>query len=725
MLRSVFRAARSGYMGRRARPRSSRARVKHARAPAADDLLFELGTEELPPTSLKALSEALATLLYRALQDAGLTTAASPGYRAYATPRRLAVYVPGILRRQPNRIDERRGPALSAAFAADGRPTPAAIGFARSCGVEPNQLERLETDKGAWLVYRQKQVGKLANGLIPDLVSDAVKNLPVAKRMRWADLDVEFVRPVHWVVLLHGSAIVRCDVLSVRTGRQTYGHRFHCPKALAIAAPHDYAKVLLKRGHVVADFEARKAMIRKAATSLARRRRGVAVIDEALLDEVTALVEWPEPLLGSFDKDFLELPPEPLISTMRDNQKCFHVTDSKGALLPYFITVANIKSKDARQVREGNERVIRARFADAQFFWETDRKTALGQRVDGLRDVVFHDRLGSVHEKVERVRKLARLVAQEMAMDAALADRAAELAKADLLSGMVGEFPGLQGVMGHYYALHDGEQAEVARAIEEHYLPRHAGDRLPATGAGKAVAIADRLDTLVGIFAVGESPTGDKDPFGLRRAALGVVRIMIEGELDLSLTTLLEAAWRNYPVALQKTGLVGDVYDFMMERLRAYYVDAGVSADVYEAVLACRPARPADFDQRVRAVMAFRALPEAESLTAANKRIRNILRQGGNADWDHVSTELLQEQSEKKLAQQVGSLAQALTPLFDAGEYTEAMQRLAALRPQVDEFFDNVMVMVDEEAVRDNRLALLNSLSMLFLRVADLSKLQS
>jgi glycyl-tRNA synthetase beta chain len=707
-------------MAKRARPRSRR-----ASAPAVDDLLFELGTEELPPRSLKILSEALATLLYRGLQDAGLTTPASSDYRVYATPRRLAVYVPSILRRQPDRVDERRGPALSTAFAADGRPTPAAIGFARSCGVEPHQLERLETDKGAWLVYRQKQVGGLARKLIPDVVSDAVSNLPVAKRMRWADLDVEFVRPVHWLVLLHGSAVVRCEVLSVRSGRKTYGHRFHCPRALSIATPRGYAGVLQKRGYVIADFEARKAVIRKTATTLARRRRGVAVIEEALLDEVTALVERPEPLLGSFDKGFLELPPEPLISTMRDNQKCFHVTDSKGALLPYFITVANIKSKDASQVREGNERVIRARFADAQFFWETDRKTPLAQRVDGLKEVVFHDKLGSLHEKVERVRKLARLVAQESGTDTALADRGAQLAKGDLLSGMVGEFPGLQGVMGRYYALHDGEHAEVASAIEEHYLPRHAGDRLPGTGAGQAVAIADRLDTLVGIFAVGESPTGDKDPFGLRRAALGVVRIMIEGRLGLSLTTLLEAAWRSYPTALQKSGLVGRVYEFMMERLRAYYLDTGVSADVYEAVLACRPARPADFDRRVRAVMAFRAFPEAESLTAANKRIRNILRQGGNADWDHVSTMLLQEEAEKRLAQQVDSLSQALTPLFDAGEYTEAMKRLAALRPQVDEFFDKVMVMVEEEAVRDNRLALLNSLSMLFLRVADLSKLQS
>ena len=709
-------------MGRAARPRRRRARAE--RTAAADDLLLELGTEELPPKTLKGLSEALATLLYRALQDAGLTTDTSPRYRVYATPRRLAVHVPGILRRQPDRIDERRGPALSAAFAADGRPTPAAIGFARSCGVEPHQLERLETDKGAWLVYRRKQAGVLASKLVPDLVRDAVKGLPVAKRMRWADLDVEFVRPVHWVLLLHGRAVVRCKVLSVASGRQTYGHRFHCPKALSIAAPGDYAKVLLKRGHVVPDFEARRAVIRKAAVTLARRRRGVAVIDEALLDEVAALVERPQPLLGSFDKSFLELPPEPLISTMRDNQKCFHVTDSKGALLPYFITVANIKSKDASQVRQGNERVIRARFADAQFFWETDRKTPLAERIDGLREVVFHDKLGSVHDKVERVRKLARLVAQETGTDAALADRGAQLAKADLLSGMVGEFPGLQGVMGRYYALHDGEHAEVASAIEEHYLPRYAGDRLPGSGAGQAVAIADRLDTLVGIFAVGESPTGDKDPFGLRRAALGVVRIMIEGGLELSLTTLLEAAWRSYPTVLQKTGLVGSVYDFMMERLRAYYLEAGVSADVYEAVLACRPARPADFDKRVRAVMAFRTLPEAQSLTAANKRIRNILRQGGNADWDHVSTELLREQSEKRLAEQLTSLTQVLMPLFDTGEYTEAMQRLAALRPQVDEFFDNVMVMVDEEAVRDNRLALLHSLSKLFLRVADLSKLQ-
>jgi glycyl-tRNA synthetase beta chain len=694
------------------------------RAPAVAELLLEIGTEELPPRPLPALAQALGESLYQGLQAAHLTSAKSAGYRIYATPRRLAVRVPAVLLRQPDTIVERRGPAWQAAWNADGKPTEAAVGFARSCGVRPAKLERLENQKGAWLVFRHKQPGVLASKLMPAIVDEALRKLPIPRRMRWADLEAEFIRPVHWAVLLHGRAVIRAEILSVRSGRRSYGHRFHRPRALELRAPQDYPAILQTRGFVIADFEVRKRKIRARLQILSKRTGGKAVIDEGLLNEVTALVEWPEPILASFDRRFLELPPEPLISTMRGNQKCFHLVNRKGALLPYFITVANIKSKDVASVRAGNERVIRARFDDARFFWETDRKTPLLHRVEGLRAVVFHDKLGSVYDKVERVRKLAARIAGEIGGDAQAAERAALLAKADLLSGMVGEFPDLQGVMGRYYALHDGEHAEVAAAIEQHYLPRFAGDRLPSARLGQALAIADRLDTLVGIFAVGEAPSGDKDPYALRRAALGVLRIMIEQNLELAVTTLLESAWRNYPTALQASGLVGRVYDFMMERLRAYYLDRGVSADVFEAVLACRPARPADFDRRLRAVMAFRALPEAESLTTANKRIRNILRQGGDADWDHVSPVLLQDGAEKRLAEQVQALRQRLTPLFDAGEYSEAMRELAALRPQVDEFFDKVMVMVEDEAVRDNRLALLSGLGSLFLRVADLSRLQ-
>ncbi|MFQ5935076.1 MAG: glycine--tRNA ligase subunit beta [Acidiferrobacterales bacterium] len=713
-------AERTGRGPKRARPRPT-----HSKPKTAADLLLELGTEELPPKSLKALSAALGEHLYQGLSEAGLITADSAGYRVYATARRLAVCVPQVLRRQPDQIAERRGPSLQSAFDSNGQATAAAIGFARSCGVAVGKLERLETEKGAWLVFRHRQPGIAASKLVPGIVNDALKRLPVYKRMRWADLDAEFVRPVHWVVLLHGTAVVRCQVLSVRAGRNTFGHRFHCPRPLNLASTNAYPTVLERRGHVIASFEARKALIRSQASALARRTQGTVVIDEPLLDEITALVEWPQPMLGSFDEAFLKLPPEPLISTMRDHQKCLHVVNSKGALLPYFITVSNIKSKHVNTVRQGNERVIRARFADAEFFWDTDRKTRLRDRVDELKGVVFHDKLGSLYDKMLRTDVLAVAVANAIDGDVQRTKRAALLAKVDLLTGMVGEFPELQGVMGRYYAQHDGEEAEVADAIEEHYLPRYAGDRLARTHAGQALAIADRLDTLVGIFAVGETPTGDRDPFGLRRAAMGVLRTAIERELELDLRDLLQRASENYPGELRKAELVSQVYDFMMDRLRAYYQEAGISTDVYEAVLACRPRRPSDFDRRVRAVMAFRALPEAESLTTANKRIRNILRQGGNADWGRVSPTLLQEEAETRLAAQVDSLDKSLAPLFATGEYTEAMKQLAALRPQVDEFFDKVLVMVDEEAVRDNRLALLSSLSTLFLCVADLSKLQS
>jgi glycyl-tRNA synthetase beta chain len=687
-------------------------------------MLLEVGTEELPPRSIKALSEALGKQLYRGLRTTGLATSNSEHYKVFATPRRLAVQVPEVRRRQPDQISERRGPAWQAAFDANGQPTQAAVGFARSCGVAPKQLDRLENDKGAWLVFRQKQKGVLAHKLIPTVVADALKALPIPKRMRWGASDEEFVRPVHWLVLLHGNDAIKCELLSVKAGRETTGHRFHYPKPIALRSAKIYPGPLEQRGYVLADFSARKALIRTKVEALAKRKKGIAIIGDELLEEVTGLVEWPVPILGSFDKSFLKIPPEPLIAAMRDHQRYFHVVDNSGALMPYFITVANIKSKDVAKIREGNMRVIRARFADAQFFWQSDCSTRLEHKVKDLAGVVFHVKLGSVADKVSRVRGLASAIAKELGGSTQLADRAALLAKADLMTGMVGEFPELQGTMGRYYAQHDIEDPEVATAIQEHYLPRHAGDKLPRTQTGQALAIADRLDTLIGIFSVGEGPTGDKDPFALRRTALGVLRIIIEGKLELDLQTLLASAWRNYPESLRQDDTVDSVYGFMMDRLRVYYAEVGVRPDVYEAVVTCQPARPLDFDRRVRAVMAFRKLPESESLTSANKRIRNILRQGGNADWDHVSTVLLTEPAERQLAQQVQSLEQTLTPLFDQGDYTQAMKRLAALRPQVDEFFDKVMVMVDEEAVRDNRLALLSGLSALFLRVADLSKLQ-
>ncbi len=708
----------------RAKRKAAPRRRTTARA-GTSDLLIEIGTEELPPKSLEGLSAALGARVYEGLRTAGLVSDNERRYQVYATPRRLAVRVAQVLSRQPDRVSARRGPSWQAAFDEHGQPRQAAIGFARSCGVALDKLTRLENDKGAWLGLRRKEKGAPARQLIPGILGEALKRLPMAKRMRWGDSDAEFLRPVHWLVVLHGDKLIPCTLLSVKAGRCSRGHRFHHPRPISLRSAVAYPGPLASRGYVVADFAVRKSTIRAKAKVLARRRKGVAVIDEALLNEVTGLVEWPVTLLGEFDKAFLDIPPEPLISTMKDHQKCFHVVSSQGALLPYFITVSNIRSKSVGKVREGNERVIRARFADARFFWDTDRKSSLASRVPALKDVVFHDKLGSMYDKVVRVRQLAGLIAEQMHGDRGAVERAAWLCKADLMTGMVGEFPELQGVMGRYYAEHDGESSIVAAAVEEHYLPRYGGDCLPPSASGQALAIADRIDTLVGIFAVGEGPSGDKDPFGVRRAALAVLRIMIERELALDLSGLLDAAWRNLPEVLSSAELVAQVYGFMMERLRAYYVEAGVSPDVYEAVLACRPRRPADFDRRVRAVMAFRRLPEAQSLTTANKRIRNILRQGGNADRDHVSSVLLQEQAEQELARRIEALRHELTPLFDAGDYTGAMKRLAALRPQVDEFFEKVMVMVDEEAIRDNRLALLNSLSTLFLRVADLSKLQN
>jgi glycyl-tRNA synthetase beta chain len=695
-----------------------------AKANATDDLLIEIGTEELPPKALKRLSQSLYDNVIAGLEQAGLTTGKSINARHFAAPRRLAVMVPAVRAHQPDRQQERRGPAVQAAFDENGNPTRATEGFAKSCGVSTDKLDRLKTDKGEWLVYRHMEKGRAASELVPEILEQALKQLPIPKRMRWGDLDAEFVRPVHWLVLLHGSKVIPAELLATASGRKTRGHRFHANKTFSIKHAGDYEKSL-RKAFVLPDYARRQQKISAGAEKLAARQGGVALIDPDLLDEVTSLVEWPEPILSGFDKAFLDVPAEALISTMQEHQKYFPVTDKRGKLLPYFITVSNIKSKQKARVREGNERVIRARFSDAKFFWDTDRKQRLDAHVERLKDVVFHVKLGSMHDKAVRTSRLSANVAGALNAIVATAERAGLLAKADLMTGMVYEFPDLQGIMGRYYAEHDGEDKEVAAAMEEQYKPRFAGDDLPASNAGRAVAIADKLDTLVGIFGVGEVPTGEKDPFALRRAALGVLRIIIEGKLEIDLMSLLKAATEGHAELPEPAKVPEQVYEFMMDRLRAYYADAGISHDVFEAVRACNPPEPLDFDRRVRAVMAFRKLKEAASLTAANKRIRNILKQGGETtDWDHVSDVLLQEPAEKNLTAKVKSLASELSPLFDKGDYTTAMKKLAALRPQVDDFFDNVMVMVDEEAVRDNRLALLSSLEQLFLRVADLSRLQ-
>ncbi|HHM05673.1 MAG TPA: glycine--tRNA ligase subunit beta [Gammaproteobacteria bacterium] len=686
------------------------------------DLLVEIGTEELPPKALLRLSEAFTAGLRNGLEQAQLGFAAM---RGYATPRRLAVLVEDLATAQPDRINERRGPALQAAFDEEGNPTKAALGFARSCGVTVDELERTENAKGAWLVFRHQVAGQATTALLPALIAAALAGLPVPKRMRWGTVEDEFVRPVHWAVVLFGDEVVPCRFYGVSAGRQTRGHRFHHPALLPLAEPRAYAPLLESEGRVVADFAERREAVRAQVQEAAAKVGGRAVIDEALLDEVTALVEWPVAVLGHFEETFLGLPAEALIATMKGNQKYFHLMDAEGRLLPHFITIANIESRDPAQVQAGNERVIRPRLADAAFFWDQDRKSTLAARRDGLKHVIFQARLGSLYDKTTRLAALAAIIAESIGGDPALARQGGELAKSDLLTEMVGEFPELQGTMGRYYAQAEGLPAALARALEEQYLPRHAGDALPATPGGRALAIADRLDTLVGIFALGQAPSGDKDPFGLRRAALGTLRIIIEGELDLDLDALLAAAAQAYGDGIPARDVLPQVYEFMMERLRAYYLDSGVRPDTFEAVLARRPSRPRDFDRRLKAVTAFRALPEAASLAAANKRIRNILRQAAEATGDNIDPARLTEPAERRLAEALAALERDVSPLFDAGDYRAALKQLARLREPVDRFFDEVMVMTDDAAVRHNRLSLLQRLSRLFSRAADFSKLQA
>ncbi|KPK39505.1 MAG: glycine--tRNA ligase [Gammaproteobacteria bacterium SG8_47] len=685
------------------------------------DFLVEIGTEELPPKSLKRLAEAFRDAIAAGIDKAELDHGT---VHWYCTPRRLAVLVKAVQRAQADKQVERKGPALAAAFGEDGCPTRAAEGFARSCGVSVNDLETVNTDKGAWLVYRFEQTGQQAVELLPGIVDAALGALPIPKRMRWGSLEAEFVRPVHWTVLLFGDELIDAELLGVRSGRETYGHRFHRPGALYIGEPQAYAPLLETEGRVVADFTTRREAVRAQILESAAALQGEAVIDEALLDEVTSMVEWPQAVVGDFEARFLDVPTEALVSTMKANQKYFHVVDAKGALLPHFITIANIESTDMDKVRAGNERVVRPRLADAEFFWNQDRKHTLGSRVEGLKTVVFQSKLGTLHDKVIRVRDLAGKLAQVLGVDTVLAQRAAELSKCDLLTEMVGEFPELQGTMGRYYAQHDGEAEEVAQALDEQYMPRFAGDELPQSGAGKVLAIADRLDTLSGIFAIGQPPSGDKDPFALRRAALGVMRIVIEQGVDLDLRQALE--WAAQPLAKVAVpeDVAAQVFDFMLERLRAYYHEQGVGADVFESVATLQPTRPVDFDARIRAVVAFRDRTEAQSLAAANKRIANILRQAEGKVPANVDPALLQETQEQDLAQRVKELSAGLQPLIAARDYQAVMARLAQLREAVDAFFDHVMVMAEDAKLRGNRLALLTQLRALFLQVADPSKLQ-
>ncbi len=686
----------------------------------AADLLFELGTEELPPVALQHLSTSLKREFIAGLDRADLQHGE---VKAFATPRRLAILVSDCSLSTPDKEIERRGPAVKAAFDDDGNPTKAAEGFAASCGTTVDQLSRLQTDKGEWLAYTLKEAGRPADELLPGIAEQALHKLPIPKRMRWGDSDAQFVRPVHWLLFLHGGSVVPCTLLDAQAGNLSYGHRFHHPQAIALSTPADYADKLRNEGQVITDFAERRALIVQQVSEAARSLGGSADLDDDLLDEVTALNEWPVAIAGGFEEKYLEVPHEALVLTMKKNQKYFPVFDSNGGLMNHFITIANIDSHDPDVIRTGNERVVRPRLADAMFFWQQDGKKRLEEHIESLRQVVFQKQLGSMYDKSERVATLARIIAEQMGTDPQMAHRAGMLSRCDLMTEMVYEFPEMQGIMGRYQALRDGEDPELAQAMEEFYLPRYSGDHLPQTGTGIAVALAERLDTLVGIFGIGQKPSGDKDPFGLRRAALGALRIMREHSLTLNLPSLLDTAQYGQESLLTDHQASEQVYAFMLERLKGLYAEAGVGPDLFEAVAAVKPVSLADFEQRIQAVAAFSELDEATVLAAANKRIRNILRKSSEPLPPQVDPALFTEPAERELHDQLVAVSGRVSPLLHDGDYRATLEQLAGLKSVVDRFFDAVMVMTDDAVVRGNRLRLLADLADLFLQVADISKL--
>ncbi|WP_445402152.1 glycine--tRNA ligase subunit beta [Zobellella sp. An-6] len=688
---------------------------------AEQNFLVEIGTEELPPKALRSLGEAFADNLKHELTAAELPFAA---VRWYAAPRRLAVQITGLAQGQADKQIEKRGPAVQAAFDAAGNPTKAALGWAAGNGIGIEQAGRLKTDKGEWLVHLADVKGKTAAELLPAMVEQALARLPIPKAMRWGDKPTQFIRPVHTVTLLLGDRLLPATILGIDSARTLRGHRFMGEQEFQLEHADHYLQQLEERGKVLADFERRKAMIRAGVEQAAAAVGGTADLDDDLLEEVTSLVEWPVVLTASFEEKFLAVPAEALVYTMKGDQKYFPVYDADGRLLPKFIFVTNIESKDPAQIVSGNEKVVRPRLADAEFFFNTDRKAPLISRLEQLDHVLFQQQLGTVREKSERISALSGFIAAAIGADQALAERAGLLSKCDLMTNMVFEFTDTQGVMGMHYARHDGEHEAVALALKEQYQPRFAGDELPGQDISAALALADKLDTLVGIFGIGQAPKGDKDPFALRRAALGALRIIVEKGYDLDLVALIEQARALYGDKLSNAQVADEVLDFMLGRFRAWYQDQGHEVDVIQAVLARKPTRPADFDARVRAVSRFRQLEAAAALAAANKRVGNILAKFDGDIPAEVNPALLQDEAEKVLAGQLAELSARLAPLFATAAYDNALSELAALREGVDSFFDQVMVMADDEAIRLNRLALLNQLRNLFLQIADISLLQ-
>ena len=682
---------------------------------SALDFLVELGTEELPPKALDKLSAAFRAGIEKGLKDAGL---AHGRVQAFAAPRRLAVLVEQLATQQPDRSVNLDGPPIQAAFDADGEPTQAALGFARKCGVDLAEIDR----SGPKLKFSRSIVGQPAAQLLPGIVEASLNDLPIPKRMRWAARKEEFVRPTQWLVMLFGDQVVDCEILAQRAGRDSRGHRFHHPDPVRISQPSSYRDDL-RRAHVIADFAERRELIAKRVEQLASEQNGTAIVPPALLDEVTALVEWPVPLVCSFEERFLEVPQEALITTMQDNQKYFCLLDANGKLLPRFITVANIESKDPAQIVAGNEKVVRPRLTDAEFFFKQDKKQTLESFNDRLRNVVFQAQLGSVYDKAARVSRLAAFIAESTGADTQRAARAGLLSKCDLATEMVGEFPEMQGIAGYYYALNDGETEEVALALNEQYMPRGAGAELPSTQTGAILAVADKLDTLVGIFGIGMLPTGSKDPYALRRAALGILRILIEKQLDLDLVRAVAFSISQFGTQVKAAGLAEQVLEFIFDRLRARYEDEGVEVATYLSVRAVAPASALDFDQRVQAVQAFRKLPDAEALAAANKRVSNLLGKFEAKLPETVEPRWFDNATEFSLYSALQQAEQAVQPLAEARQYREALERLAHLRAPVDAFFEAVLVNAEDPSVRANRYALLARLRGLFLGVADISAL--
>ena len=682
------------------------------------EFLIELGTEELPPTQLRTLAEAFASNFTTELKEAELD---HQGIKWFAAPRRLALKVTELAESQADKVVEKRGPAVSAAFDSEGNPTKAAQGWARGCGIAVEQAERMVTDKGEWLLFKQEVKGQSTTAIVVELAAKALAKLPIAKPMRWGDKTTQFIRPVKTLTILLGSELIEGEILGVQSSRTLRGHRFMGEQEFTIESAEQYPEILETRGKVMADYEARKALILADAQKAAAAIGGLADLEDELVEEVTSLVEWPVVLTAKFEEEFLKVPSEALVYTMKGDQKYFPVYTEDKKLLPNFIFVSNIESKDPRQVIEGNEKVVRPRLADAEFFFNTDRKRPLIDRLPELDSAIFQKQLGTIKDKTDRITELAGYIANKIGADVEKSERAGLLAKCDLMTSMVFEFTDTQGVMGMHYARHDGEAEEVALALNEQYMPRFAGDTLPSDGVSTAVALADKLDTIVGIFGIGQAPKGS-DPFALRRASLGVLRIIVEYGYDLDLVDLIAKAKSLFGTRLTNESVEHEVIDFMLGRFRAWYQDQGFSIDVIQAVLARRPTKPADFDQRVKAVSHFRTLDAAEPLAAANKRVSNILAKFEGDLPERVDETLLTEGPEQALYQALATPAVSIE--LKNGGYQQQLEQLAELREPVDKFFDNVMVMADDEALKKNRLTLLNQLRNLFLQIADISLLQ-